>query len=190
MLDTCHNSQVLDCEAWACQDGLCLYGNDDWLTRGPDQVTARGFKTDSQIVAWQVNDFELSEISMDCSKAKGAYGLVVRDGSGTVNGSILKNDPKKHDSTGGATYIYEAARVVLDDCRLSGWFGIHAIGSSQVEALRCLLEAPGGCYCTTDGAPVSSIIVARDCTWSGKKSDLGGGSRLVEDWGQRSSAQH
>lgn len=180
MLDTCCDSRVVDCEAWACQDGLCLYGNDDWQTRGPDQVTARGFKTDSQIVCWQVNDFMLDSMMMDCSKAKGAYGLVVRDGSGQIRGSTLRNDPKKRDSTGGATYIYEAARVRLEDCQLSGWFGIHAIGSSRVEALRCRLEAPGGCYATTDRAPVSSTITARGCTWAGKKSDLGEGSRLEE----------
>ena len=181
MLDTCQDSQVMDCEAYGCRDGLCLYGNDDWRTRGPDQVTARGFKTDSQIVCWQANDFMLDGMMMDCSKAKGAYGLVVRDGSGAVKSSILKNDKKKKDSTGGATYIYEAAQVRLEDCPLSGWFGIHAIGSAQVEALRCRLEAPGGCYCTTDASPVSSIIRAEKCSWSGKKSDLGEGSELVED---------
>jgi len=180
MLDTCQRSQVTDCEAYGCRDGLCLYGNDDWQSRGPDQVTTRGFKTDSQIVCWQVNDFTLDGVNMDCSKAKGAYGLVVRDGSGTVKSSSLKNDKKKRDSTGGATYIYEAAQVRLEDCQLSGWFGIHAIGSSQVEALRCHLEAPGGCYCTTDASPVSSIIRAEKCTWSGKKSDLGEGSELEE----------
>lgn len=180
MLDTCQDSQVIDCEAWNCRDGLCLYGNDDWRTRGPDQVTARGFKTDSQIVCWQVNDFMLDSMMMDCSKAKKAYGLVVRDGYGQVKSSSLKNDPKKHDSTGGATYIYEAARVRLEDCQLSGWFGIHAIGSSQAEALRCHIEAPGGCYCTTDASPVSSTIKATGCTWQGKKSDLGEGSTLEE----------
>ena len=181
MLDTCHNSQVVDCEAWACQDGLCLYGNDDWQSRGPDQVTARGFKTDSQIVAWQVNDFMLDSMMMDCSKARGAYGLVVREGYGRVAGSSLKNDKKKKDSTGGATYIYEAARVRLEDCQLSGWFGIHAIGSSRVEALSCHLEAPGGCYATTDAGPVSSTITARGCTWTGKKSDLAESSSLSEE---------
>jgi hypothetical protein len=181
MLDTCCDSRVVDCEAWACQDGLCLYGNDDWQTRGPDQVTARGFKTDSQIVCWQVNEFTLSDIEMDCSKAKGAYGLVVRDGSGVVMRSSLKNDHKKKDSAGGATYIYEAARVSLEDCQLEGWFGIHAIGSSQVEAIGCRLEAFGGCYCTTDGAPVSSSIKARRCSWSGKKSDLAESSSLSEE---------
>lgn len=181
MLDTCHASQVADCEAYGCRDGLCLYGNDDWQSRGPDQVTARGFKTDSQIVAWQVNDFMLDSMMMDCSKAKGAYGLVVRDGYGRVAGSSLKNDKKKKDSTGGATYIYEAAQVRLEDCQLSGWFGIHAIGSSCVEAIGCHIEAPGGCYCTTDNAPVSSIIREEKCAWSGKKSDLGEGSELVED---------
>lgn len=180
MLDTCHNSRVVDSEAYGCRDGLCLYGNDDWQTRGQDLVTASRFKTDSQIVCWQVNDFKLSDIEMDCSKAKRAYGLVVRDGFGVVKNSSLKNDQKKRDSTGGATYIYEAAQVRLEDCKLSGWIGIHAIGSSQVEAQRCHLEAPGGCYCTTDASPVSSVIKATGCTWSGKKSDLGEGSTLSE----------
>ena len=122
----------------------------------------------------------LDGMMMDCSKARGAYGLVVRDGYGRVAGSSLKNDKKKRDSTGGATYIYEAARVYLEGCQLSGWFGIHAIGSSRVEAIGCRLEAPGGCYCTTDASPVSSIIRAAGCTWAGKKSDLGEGSRLEE----------
>lgn len=181
MLDTCHASQVADCEAYGCRDGLCLYGNDDWQSRGPDQVTASRFRTDSQIVCWQVNEFTLFDIEMDCTKSKGAYGLVVRDGSGVVKSSSLKNDPKKRDSTGGATYIYEAARVRLEDCQLSGWFGLHAIGSSQVEAIGCHLEAPGGCYATTDASPVSSSIKARSCTWSGKKSDLAESSSLSEE---------
>lgn len=181
MLDTNHDSRVEDCEAYGCREGLYLNGNDDWKDRGPDRVTATGFKTDSQVTVWQVNDFTISSLQMDCSKAKGAYGLVVRDGYGQVKGSSLKNDPKKRDSTGGATYIYEAAGVRLEDCQLSGWFGLHAIGSSRVEAIGCRLEAPGGCYCTTDASPVSSIIRAEKCSWSGKKSDLGEGSELVED---------
>ena len=152
----------------------------DTPVKGPDRVTVTGFRTDSQVMVWQVNDFKISSLEMDCSKAKGAYGLVDRDGSGTVKSSSLKNDKKKHDSTRGATYIYEAAQVRLEDCQLSGWFGIHAIGSSRVEALRCRLEAPGGCYCTTDASPVNSIIRAENCAWSGKKSDLGEGSELEE----------
>lgn len=180
MLDTNHDSRVESCEAYGCREGLYLNGNDDWMDRGPDRVTATGFKTDSQVTVWQVNEFTISGLQMDCSKAKGAYGLVVRDGYGRVAGSSLKNDKKKKDSTGGATYIYEAAQVRLEGCQLSGWFGIHAIGSSQVEALRCRLEAPGGCYCTTDASPVSSIIRAEKCTWGGKKSDLGDGSALEE----------
>lgn len=188
MLDTCRESKVLDCSAWNCRDGLQLYGNDDWAKRGPDRVTVERFQTDSQVICWQVNDFSLSEIKMDCTKAAKPYGLAVRDGSGAVKNSILKNSKARRDSTGGATYIYEAAQVRLEDCQLSGWFGIHAIGSSQVEAIGCRLEAPGGCYCTTDKAPVSSTIRAENCTWAGKKSDLGEGSRLDEDWGQGLSA--
>ena len=43
MLDTCRDSRVEACEAWACQDGICLYGNDDWQARGADRVTVAGF---------------------------------------------------------------------------------------------------------------------------------------------------
>ena len=180
MLDTCQDSRVEDCQAWACQEGLCLYGNDDWQTRGSDNVTATRFKTDSQITCWQVNDFALSNIEMDCTKAASSYGFVVRDGNGTIKNSILKSDPTKASSYGGATYITKKARVLLEACRVEGYFGIHAVGKSYAEAKNCQIVAPGGCYCTKDPNPVSSTIVARGCTWSGKKSDLKEGSSLVE----------
>ena len=90
------------------------------------------------------------------------------------------SDPNKASSFGGATYFYENARVTLDACQLYGYFGIHAIGKAYAEAKGCIISAPGGCYCTTDPNPVSSTIVARGCTWSGKKSDLKEGSSLVE----------
>jgi len=180
MLDTNKNSSVSDCQAWGCRVGLFLNGNDDWQTRGSDNVTATRFKTDSQIVCWQVNDFALSNIEMDCSKAASSYGFVVRDGNGTIKNSILKSDPTKASSYGGATYFYEQARVLLEACQIEGHFGIHAVGKSYAEANNCQIVAPGGCYCTTDPEPVSSIIRATGCAWSGKKSDIQEGSSLVE----------
>ena len=56
----------------------------------------------------------------------------------------------------------------------------HAIGAAKAIARRCTITAPGGCFCTTDPDPVSSTIVTRGCTWSGKKSDIQEGSSLVE----------
>ena len=180
MLDTNHDSRVEDCQAWGCREGLVLNGNDDWQTRGSDNVTATRFKTDSQITCWQVNDFTLDGIQMDCSQAATSYGLAVRDGNGIIKNSILKSDKGKASSYGGATYIYEAAKFRLEDCVLEGYFGVHAIGKSQAEAIRCKITAPGGCFCTTDPEPVQSTIIAEGCTWSGKKSDIQEGSRLVE----------
>ena len=180
MLDTNKNSQVIDCQAYGCRVGLFLNGNDDWRTRGSDNVTTTRFKTDSQITCWQVNDFSLSQIEMDCTKAASSYGFVVRDGNGTIKNSILKSDPGKASSFGGATYFYESARVLMEACQIEGYFGIHAVGKSYAEAKNCQIVAPGGCYCTTDPNPVQSTIVARGCTWAGKKSDIQEGSSLVE----------
>ena len=180
MLDTNKNSSVSDCQAWGCRVGLFLNGNDDWQKRGSDNVTATRIKTDSQITCWQVNDFTLDKIEMDCSKAASSYGFVVRDGNGTIKNSVLKNDPAKASSYGGATYFYEQARVLLEACQVEGYFGIHAIGKSYAEAKNCQIVAPGGCYCTTDPNPVQSTIVARGCTWAGKKSDIQEGSSLME----------
>ncbi len=180
ILDTCHNSTVIDCAAWQCREGLVLYGNDDYKARSPDNVSASRFQTDSQVTVWQVNDFALSNIEMDCSKAASSYGFVVRDGAGSIKNSILMSDPNKASSFGGATYFYESARVLLEACQIEGHFGIHAVGKSYAEAKNCQIVAPGGCYCTTDPKPVSSTIVARGCTWAGKKSDIKEGSSLVE----------
>jgi len=180
MLDTNKNSQVIDCQAYGCRVGLFLNGNDDWKDRGSDNVTATRIKTDSQITCWQVNDFTLSNIEMDCSKAASSYGFVVRDGNGTIKNSVLKSDPAKASSYGGATYITEKARVLLEACQIEGHFGIHAVGKSYAEANNCQIVAPGGCYCTKDPNPVSSTIVARGCTWAGKKSDIQEGSSLME----------
>jgi hypothetical protein len=169
ILDTCHNSTVMDCAAWQCREGFVLYGNDDWQTRSRDNVSIDFCSTDSQVTVWQVNDFTLSDIEMDCSQTTGSYGLMIRDGTGLVENSVLVSSTTREDSTGGATYIIEGSKVLFEDCLLEGWFGIHAIGRSYVEARDCKITAPGGCFCTTDLAPVQSTIVARDNTCTGKE---------------------
>jgi len=180
ILDTCHNCQVTDCEAWQCREGVVLYGNDDWQTRSLDQVSASGIKTDSQMTVWQVNDFTLSDINMDCSQTTGSYGLMIRDGTGLVENSVLKSSQTREDSTGGATYITEGSKVVFGDCILEGYFGIHAIGRSYVEARNCKITAPGGCFCTTDLVPVQSTIIAEGCTWAGTKTVMQEGATFSE----------
>jgi hypothetical protein len=169
ILDTCHNSTVIDSEGWKCREGLVLYGNDDYKARSPDNVSASRFRTDSQVTVWQVNDFTISDLMMNCTNTTGSYGLMIRDGTGTVKYSVLVSSKTREDSTGGATYIIEGSKVLFEDCLLEGWFGIHAIGRSYVEARDCKITAPGGCYCTTDLAPVQSTIVARDNTCTGKE---------------------
>ena len=182
MLDTNRNSQVIDCQAWNCRVGLFLNGNDDWQTRGSDNVTATRFKTDSQITCWQVNDFALSEINMDCTGSPTSRGLVVRDGNGVVKNSILKTDTTKIDARSGpgGTYFYESARVILENCDLSGYFGVHAIGKSYAEVKGCRISAPGGCFCTKDPNPVQSTIIAQGCSCSGQKTALQFGSTFEE----------
>lgn len=181
MLDTCHNSQVVDCEAWACQDGLCLYGNDDWQSRGPDLVTAKGFKTDSQIVCWQVNDFKIYELDMDCTKSAASYGLVVRDGSGFVILSKLKSDKKKASAYGSATYIYRGADVALMGCDISGYYGIRAIEKAKVRANACTISASGACFAMVDkNAPMEASIIAEACKTTGKKIELQDGASFEE----------
>ena len=180
MFDTCQNSQMLDCEAYSCREGLYLHGNTDWESRGVDNLLVRGCKTDSQVNCWYVTGFTIEDLEMDCSKATEAYGLNCRDARGTVRKSILKSDVAKQDSRGGATYFYGVADVELEECTLEGWFGVHAIGAAKAIARRCKINAPGGCFCTTDPDPVQSTIIAEQCTWSGKKSDMKEGSSLVE----------
>lgn len=182
MLDTNSNSRVEDCQAWNCRVGLFLNGNDDWQSRGSDNVTATRIKTDSQITCWQVNGFTLDRVEMNCVGATKSRGLVVRDGSGIVKNTILKTDQTKDDTRSGpgATYIYEGANVRLEDCDLEGYLGVHAIGRSHVEAIRCKITAPGGCFCTTDPNPVQSKIIATGCTCSGKKTALQAGSTFEE----------
>ena len=142
ILDTCHNCQVTDCEAWQCRECVVLYGNDDWQTRSLDQVSASGIKTDSQVTVWQVNDFVLSDINMDCSQTTGSYGLMIRDGTGLVENSILKSSQTREDSTGGATYIQEGSDVRFVNCRIEGYYGIHTIGSrARVETTDCEIDA-------------------------------------------------
>ena len=182
MLDTNRNSQVIDCQAYGCRVGLFLNGNDDWQTRGSDNVTATRFKTDSQITCWQVNDFTLSEINMDCTGSPTSRGLVVRDGNGVVKNSVLKTDITKIDARSGpgGTYFYESARVIVENCDLSGYFGVHAIGKSYAEVKGCRISAPGGCFCTTDPNPVQSTIIAQGCSCSGQKTALQSGSKFEE----------
>jgi hypothetical protein len=182
MLDTNRNSRVEDCQAYNCGVGLFLNGNDDFATRGPDNVTATRVKTDSQITLWQVNNFTLDHVEMNCVGATKSRGLVVRDGYGTVKGCTLKTDQTKNDARSGpgATYIYEAAKVRLEKCNLAGYLGVHVIGSSQVEVNNCQITAPGGCFCTTDPNPVSSSIIAEGCTCAGKKTALQSGSTFEE----------
>ena len=180
ILDTCHNSTVIDCFGWKCREGLVLYGNDDYKTRSRDNVSAYRFQTDSQGTVWQVNDFTLSEIFMDCTDTTGSYGLMIRDGTGLVENSVLVSSQTREDSTGGATYIIEGSKVVFEDCILEGWFGIHAIGRSYVEARDCKITAPGGCFCTTDLAPVQSTIIAEGCTWAGTKTAMQAGATFQE----------
>lgn len=180
ILDTCHNSTVMDCAAWQCREGFVLYGNNDWQTRSQDNVGVHGFWTDSQVTVWQVNDFTISDLNMDCSQTTGSYGLMIRDGTGLVENSVLKSSQTREDSTGGATYITEGSKVVFGDCILEGYFGIHAIGRSYVEARNCKITAPGGCFCTTDLVPVQSTIIAEGCTWAGTKTVMQEGATFSE----------
>jgi len=181
ILDTCHNSTVMDCAAWQCREGFVLYGNDDWQTRSPDNVSIDFCSTDSQVTVWQVNDFTISDLNMDCSQTTGSYGLMIRDGTGTVKYSFLTNAQTREDSTGGATYITEGSKVVFEDCTLEGYFGIHAIGRSYVEVKNCKSVTTGGCYVTVDPFnPVSSTIKVSNSKCSGKKSDIQAGSNLIE----------
>lgn len=180
MLDTCKNSSVTNCSAYNCREGLYLWGNDDYKTRALDRVTAANFVTDSQVMVGQVNDFTLSGIDMNCSRATNAYGLVLRDATGHVIKSKFVNDKNKANSTGGATYICGGSKVIFNYCDFDGYFGLHVINSAVVGAGNCRLSAPGACYCTTDPDPVSSKIVVKNCTWSGNKSAIQAGSSLVE----------
>lgn len=181
ILDTCHNSQVRDSESWNCREGLVLYGNDDFRERTKDGITASNIRTDSQVTVWQVNDFIIENLNMDCTKTTGSYGFMVRDGTGTIKDSTLKSNKNRHDSTGGATYLIEQAHVTFDNCVIEGYYGIHAIGQSYAEVTNCKLVTTGGCYVTVDPFnPVSSTIKVSNSECSGKKSDIQAGSNLIE----------
>jgi hypothetical protein len=181
MLDTNKNSQVIDCQAYGCRVGLFLNGNDDWQDRGSDNVTATRIKTDSQVMVWQVNDFKISSLEMDCSKAKGAYGLVVRDGSGQVVDSKLKSDKKKASAYGSATFIYRGAVVTFDACDISGYWGIRAIEKAKVRATNCDISASGACFAMVDqNAPMGASIIAEGCRTSGKKLETMEGATFEE----------
>lgn len=181
ILDTCHNSQVRDSESWNCREGLVLYGNDDFRERSQDGITASNIRTDSQVTVWQVNDFIIENLNMDCTKTTGSYGFMVRDGTGTIKDSTLKSNKNRHDSTGGATYLIEQAHVTFDNCVIEGYYGIHAIGQSYAEVTNCKLVTTGGCYVTVDPFnPVSSTIKVSNSKCSGKKSDIQAGSNLIE----------
>jgi hypothetical protein len=181
MLDTCQDSRVEDCQAWGCQEGLCLYGNDDWQERGPDRVTVAGFQTDSQVMVWQVNDFKISSLEMDGSKAASSYGLVVRDGGGVVTGSTLKSDKKKASAYGSATYLYRGAIVTFDTCDISGFCGIRAIEKAKVRANACTISASGACFAMVDSnAPMEATIIAEACKCTGKKLELQDGATFEE----------
>lgn len=169
ILDTCHNSTVMQCAAWQCREGFVLYGNDDWQTRSPDNVNIDYCVTDSQVTVWQVNDFDIIDLMMNCTNTTGSYGLMIRDGTGTVKYSGLVSSKTREDSTGGATYIQEGSDVKFTNCQIEGYFGIHAVGRSRVEVTNCQIDAPGGCYCMTDLVPVQSTIAARDNTCTGKE---------------------
>lgn len=180
ILDTCHNSHIYDCVSLQCREGFCLYGNDDWQTRSTDQVSLKRSKTDSQVTVWQVNNFLIDDIEMDCTNTIGSYGLMIRDGTGNVENSVFKSNPSREDSTGGATYVYEGSHVLFDNCELSGYYGIHAFGRAYVESKNCRITAPGGCYCTLDFDPVQSTIVAENCEWSGEKLAMKDGATFIE----------
>ena len=181
MLDTNKNSSVSDCQAWGCRVGLFLNGNDDWQDRGSDNVTATRIKTDSQITCWQVNDFKISSLEMDCTKAASSYGLVVRDGSGRVEASTLKSDKKKAGAFGSATYLYRGAVVDLVGCDISGYWGIRAIEKAKVRATTCAISASGACFAMVDkNAPMEASITAEGCKTSGKKVELQEGATFEE----------
>ena len=181
MLDTNHDSRVEDCQAYGCREGLYLNGNDDWKDRGPDRVTVTGFRADSQVMVWQVNDFKISSLEMDCSKAKASYGLVVRDGSGQVVDSKLKSDKKKASAYGSATFIYRGAVVTFDACDISGYWGIRAIEKAKVRATNCDISASGACFAMVDqNAPMGASIIAEGCRTSGKKLETMEGATFEE----------
>ncbi len=181
MLDTNHDSRVEDCQAYGCREGFYLNGNDDWQSRGPDRVTVTGFRTDSQVMIWQVNDFHINGLDMDCSKSANSYGLVVRDGSGQVILSKLKSDKKKASAYGSATYIYRGAAVGFAACEIEGYYGIRAIERAKVHATNCAISASGACFAMIDeNSQMEATIIAEACQCSGKKLETMEGATFEE----------
>ena len=79
MLDTCHKSQVVDCEAYGCRDwAMPVWEWDDWQSRGGSGHSSR--IQDGFAIVPGRSTISACSINMDCSKAKGAYGLVARTG--------------------------------------------------------------------------------------------------------------
>lgn len=179
ILDTCSNSRLADSESWNCREGFCLHGNTDWKSRKPDNVSAFNLKTDSQFTVRQVNDFTIDNLDMDCTNAAKSYGLAVISARGKITRSNLKSDKNKVNSYGGATYFTEESDVSIEDSRIEGLFGIHAIMQARVTAIRCNIIAPGGCFCTTDPDPVQSTIVVKNCTCSGLKTAMQKGATII-----------
>jgi len=180
ILDTCSNSRLADSESWNCREGFCLHGNTNWKSRKADKVVAVNLRTDSQFTVRQVNDFTIDNLNMDCTKAARSYGLVITNAYGKVTKSFLKSDKNKPNAYGSPLYGAGEAIASIEDCSLEGFYGVRAVGNSHLIAIRCNIIAPGGCFATVDPDPVSSVIEAKQCNWSGKKSDLKDGSRLVE----------
>ena len=179
ILDTCSNSKLADSESWNCREGFCLHGNTDWKSRKPDNVSAFNLKTDSQVTVRQINDFTIDNLDMDCTNASKSYGLAVISARGKITRSILKSDKNKVNSYGGATYFTEESDVSIEDSKIEGLFGIHAIMQARVTAIRCNIIAPGGCFCTTDPDPVQSTIVVKNCTCSGLKTAMQKGATII-----------
>jgi hypothetical protein len=180
ILDTCSNSKLADSESWNCREGFCLHGNTDWKARGKDNVSAFNLRTDSQFTCRQVNDFSIDNLRMDCTNAAKSYGLVITSAYGKVTKSVLKSDKTKPNSYGGPLYVAGESIASIKDSSIEGFYGVHAVGHSYIQAVRCNIIAPGGCFATVDPDPVSSMIEAIQCTWSGKKEDIKEGSKFVE----------
>jgi hypothetical protein len=142
-------------------------------------VSAFNLKTDSQVTVRQINDFTIDNLDMDCTNASKSYGLAVISARGKITRSILKSDKNKVNSYGGATYFTEESDVSIEDSKIEGLFGIHAIMQARVTAIRCNIIAPGGCFCTTDPDPVQSTIVVKNCTCSGLKTAMQKGATII-----------
>ena len=181
ILDTCSNSRLADSESRNCREGFCLHGNTDWKSRKTDNVSAFNLKTDSQFTVRQVNDFTIDNLDMDCTNAAKSYGLAVISARGKITRSNLKSDTTKANSYGGATYFTGESDASIEDSKIKGFFGVHAVDHARATAIRCNITAIGGCLCTTDPEPVKSTIIAKGCVYSGLIRNLQEGSRITEE---------